>query len=170
MLASQLELGNLSLWKYLAVEKLVQAHEPRIHRVICEYDFLGLRRPKIRQGHDEMLRFLDTAHEITFITLWAPPDVLTGRLRLRQPALLKFLLKLLKSRHTLRRTRALLTAIRTIERLYGDSLKLLLLYETWFQFCGRYDAKAHWLMDTTEQVSRLSHISKWSDIRSRLQT
>jgi hypothetical protein len=163
-IASQLGLTNPLSCKHITVKEWRQSYEQQTDQLIYEYDFLGQwKRRLFHQAYeeDEPLRLLDTAREIMFVTLWARPKILAQRLELRQPAPLKVFLKLAKSRHALRRIRVLLAT----KNLYKDPAKLLPLYEKWFQFCGRYHASAHWLMDTSENVPRLAHLSKWFDIK-----
>ncbi len=167
LLSEQLEIDDPSLWRCIQARDLHKVHDLQIDQVIFHYDFLRQWRSKsFHQGYKEdgWLSILDMADEITFVTLWATPETLIRRLQLREMSLRKSLLKPLNFHTALRRERRLRTT-RKLQQLCSDLPELLLQYDKWFKFCGIYSAKAHWIMDTTENIPRLAHISKWPDMR-----
>jgi SAM-dependent methyltransferase len=82
LIASQLGLEDASSWKFTSALQLHALREAHIDRLILHYDFL---RPWNRsaQTHerDEALDLLESANEITFVTLWAKPETLLRRIQ-----------------------------------------------------------------------------------------
>ena len=176
LLSERLGIGNPFLWKCIEARNLYKVRKLQVERVIFHYDFLWQwKRELFHQGYKEdgALRILDMSDEITFVTLWATPETLIRRLQLWRVSLRKFFLKPLNFHTALQRRRRfrvirIVQRARIVHRLYLDIPELLLQYDKWFKFCGMSGAKAHWIMDTTENVPRLAHISKWPDVQCGL--
>ena len=83
-LMKRLGIEDGSTWTPLMSNRLHEPSEPYMERVLYHYDFL---RPYMRgariHARDEGLELLDLAEEVTFLTIWCPPEVLGERLEKR---------------------------------------------------------------------------------------
>jgi len=158
-LAESLQLGEPSSWKYIQAAKVHELSGSRMDRVILHYDILRQWRLKLDNPSyedDKPLGLLDAAEETTFVTLWTTPALLSRRLKLRETrCFIKTLLSLDfdGTRESIRNCQ--------VNKLYVNPPKLFLHYDKWFSFCGSFDAKENWIMDTTKNIPELIPASKW---------
>ncbi len=163
-ISRQLKIGDPSLWTFAEwdfAETHGTAHTPtlEISQLVLHYNFLRvLRRDARRRTHEEdpALHILTTSRDITFVTLWSSPDVLALRVKSR----FEIGTHTFRDFRTLRRTYHELRQqgfrYRTfLYRLYGNKQKLLERYDAWFAFCLKYNSRAHWIVDNTDNLPAL---------------
>ena len=58
---------------------------------------------------------------------------------------------------------------KTAARFFNMTSGLLTIYDEWLALCEAYPAQAHWFLDTTTDIPKLSLISKWPELRAQLE-
>jgi len=161
-LAEQFELGDPSSWNCIVAAHLHRVSSSQMDCVFFHYDLTRPWRGHRSYEDEQPLGILDRANEITFVTLWATHQAFIQRRRSRQ---VSRLLKSIKSRNF----RKLSFQIRLFKKhwqLYKNPSELLLQYDKWFKFSSRYNAKAHWIVNNTENIPQLLPLAQWPDLLS----
>ncbi|HSJ96979.1 MAG TPA: methyltransferase domain-containing protein [Myxococcota bacterium] len=153
-LAKRLGIEDGSTWTALMSNRLHEPSEPRMEKVLYHYDFL---RPYLRgariHSRDEGLELLDLAEQVTFLTIWCPPEVLGDRLEKRS------IVPKTGPRGFRGRKRHLV-----IRDEYRDPAKVRAHYRRWFDFTrtkrgdhivvAPVDGLAFWTVDEWEEKTR----------------
>jgi len=137
--------------------QLHKLNDSKIDQLVLHYDFL---RP-IRNGFeafssDPPLNVIDSASEIVFVTFYAKPSILSARLKKRK---FKLLLRFPRPIR-LYRTIIRLKNIKLSEK-FCLSPELNLHYDKWFEFCRGFDARGHWIVDTSGEEPQMFELSDW---------
>jgi hypothetical protein len=160
-ISKKLGIGNPELWKYTASPR----EHPYIYRVIFHYDLLLNRfyRDHAPESYekDDILGILEKSNEITFITFYARPEVLVERMKQRNR---KIFTDLYRTRlRILKMFLKIYIQTRVVQRFYTNSDNLYSVYREWLEFCGKYKAKAHWIIDSSDGFPKLLTLSQWLD-------
>ena len=116
---------SLSGVRVASGRNLPRLREAQLDRLIFHYDFL---RPRWRSAciyeRDEALDILDCANEVTFVTIWTPPDVLLRQFEQDEPPPGgKRLVAWKIRRHNI------------VHERYRNPANVYSFYKDWFGFC-----------------------------------
>jgi hypothetical protein len=182
-IAAQLRLGDPAVWSCVLPRDLEALERETLQRMILHYDFL---RPWTDGGtpayeEDEVLRLAGAAAEVTLVTLWVPPDVLSRRMAERRSAFVSALLRgrpwdsealrtsgrivrpSLDGRRSLRKAFAVVRELRrlgTKVRSYRRAGELEAVYEAWIDF-WRLRLAEHWILDGASDPPELLPLAEW---------
>ncbi len=155
--AARLGVADGSTWTALMANRLHVPTEPYLPGVFYHYDFL---RPYLRSARiherDEGLEVLEGAEEITFVTIWCPPEILAERLENRsiRP----------KSGPKGFRGRKRHLAIRED---YADPAKVRAHYRRWFDFTSKKPGQH--LVVTLHDGVRFYSLDEWDEMTRSLE-
>lgn len=134
---------------YVHANRLWQPSEPERERMLLHYDFLRphLRSAKVHE-RDEAMDVLQTAENVTFLTIWTPPDRLRAQIASGEIAAKTFLgVYYGRTRHKL------------IQREYEDDARILEHYRNWFRFTATQRAE-HVVVCLSDPVT-LYTVDEW---------
>lgn len=136
-------------WAWGDSKALKKLTEPHLERLIFHYDFL---RPHLRSAkthdRDEALDLLDTARDVTFVTIWCPPEALLAQLQ-RGEIDRKTTLGVYwgRKRHL------------QLREEYRDPARIRAHYRAWFDFTRRRPGE-HLVVSPSEGM-RVQSIAEW---------
>ncbi len=176
-ISKQLGLDNPSKWVFVMDEfKALELPESHLDSLIIHYDFL---RPILREQlqnyeEDECLSVLPNSDKITFVTLWAKPEILIERLKLRKKRFffensdLQGFIYFSKSKNKSQIMRNLFLKYlsrkpKKLHEMY-NSTSIYEAYEKWFNFCSSFDGSVNWIVDNSkDNILNIQLIpqSKW---------
>ena len=166
-LPAKLGIDDFPAWTQLAAKELKAVDSPRLDKVIYHYDFL--RQWRQAQGgdvpdyiDDPTLRIFEHARDLTFVTCWTQPTELLERVNARTGRRLFSTMRSMRLLRTLKIRRRL----RRQQSLYGDRAAMTARYEQWLAFCARFQARAHYILDTTPANPTVHPLSDWATIRA----
>jgi len=137
--SEQLGIMEPNLWNYLTAKEVREMQTLEVKRLIFHYDLTGPWKRSLQSGfiEDYSLEILNNSKEIIVVTLWAKPEIILKRYLTRQR----------ESKNIIRLLHRLVFPAKEI-KLYNNSSKLLILYREWYEFCGKFNLKAHWIVNT----------------------
>lgn len=150
-IADRIGLGDTASWKLIDANKLFQLTEPAVEKLIFHYDFLRrFAGAPVVYERDETLELLDTAQEVTFLTLWRPPELLH---RQRHEAVIRphtYFGRFWGNRKRLR-----------LLQLYSDPAAVVRHYRQWFAYT-RTKPGNHIVVSLADGI-RLQTIEEWEN-------
>jgi hypothetical protein len=172
---NRLGIENLAEWPRVSAISIDQLIEPALEGLILHYDFL--------YDGDEALGLLDGVHQVSFITLWTPPErlrsqLITGKLRRRGTGNLFELVKsnvfqLLPLTLILRMSKIPLWLLpRSLLRFHLNALKIYSqpphvahIYRRWLRFCNKQIAKtkSHIILELDDELRSYS-LEEWKSM------
>jgi hypothetical protein len=160
--ARRLDVHDNTAWTFSSCGRWMRAGIPHVERLILHFNFLTNLR-NTTAGHifaidfdkEPRLEVVRRAREITFLTLWAPTDVLIRRLARRTP---KRLIAGIGSLSWSDARPLLKDHFRMFWLLRQQNLAVA--YRSWFDFCDGFTAKAHWLANSTNGIELMPR-SEW---------
>lgn len=194
IIADQMQIGQASAWECVSANRLRASNRIRnIDRLILHYDFVTPWAAGLQSiPHGETFRLLRSTEQVTFLTIWVNPEDLRKRIRLEMTeqqkklnawgvnriimdtvadtfsmGLKKWLKKTVAGKYKLAFLEARLTKHQRAESLYAEPARLILHYDRWFDFCESYGAKAHWVLDCSEQLAKLNPVAEWRERKYR---
>jgi SAM-dependent methyltransferase len=124
-LAGALGMKDNAAWKTVTSGSLAHLNTPRTGNLLFHYDFIrALSKSSKTYERDEAFDILECAEEVTFLTLWTPPEVL--RQQLEQSEILPHMKKgVFRGNQRHLRLRA----------QYEDRQAVIRFYRDWIEFC-----------------------------------
>ena len=155
-IAKQLEIATPSMWQHKELGRFRPPPESSINRLIlhCAFWLFGPAYQEV-----DGLEVLRHSDQITFVTLWVHPDSLLQRLKIRRTRALLGFGKATDFRTRMQR----LKQLRLREQVYRNPSALFSHYRDWFNFCARYNARAHWVVDVTRSKPVLFPLTEWKN-------
>ncbi len=163
-LSERLGLEDLSSWTYLTANDLPALQESRLERMMLHYSLPGPWDQKHGTEADPYGRIrglIESSDEVTFVTFWASPKALLERVKTRRARLLIECLNIVLMRANLQS----ITRLRRRQKAYSNPDHIFLSFNDWFEFCDAHAAKAHWVVDTTEQTPELLSLPEFRESR-----
>ena len=152
-LAARIGIERGAEWgPYVHANRLWQPSEPVRDKMILHYDFLRpyLRSAKVHR-RDEAMDVLDTAEQVTFVTIWTPPERLRRQIHDAEIApKTRFGIFFGRSRH------------RKIAKDYESDARIIEHYREWFRFTGARRAD-HVVVHLTDPVE-LHSVEEWEEL------
>jgi hypothetical protein len=166
-----IKLFNPSTWLYRDItlsgyeREVLQLSKPDQKKLLLHYT---IPYPSIkfifRPGYDKLsrMRILMGSNDIILLTLYVNPKTLLYRVNLRRQRVIERRnqgkvpnYKFLKGMRTLK----------TLERIYLDTNRIVPMYNKWFKFCKKINTKSHYLVEV-ETTPKLSPLMRWPEIYS----
>ena len=146
-LAVQLHLEDPASWTYINAKEF-EALDPLTKRVVVHYDMLRPVKAGLAEGFDadRRLDVVEAAGQVTFITLWAPVDLLRRRHNARQRHLMFRFIRPTIRPTKWRRNVQLLRKYKQLDHLYAHPDDVLGQYDRWFEYCRQRKSEAHWIL------------------------
>ena len=127
-------------WPKIEARRLHQLDEPRLERLVLHYNFLSpFYRSARSYERDEALDLLDAAERLTFVTVWAPSQVLLQRFDQAKAGAMVDGEYLSRSRHA------------DIKASYQNPAAVKMFYQRWFEYVRKRGA-AHHIISTHDGV------------------
>jgi SAM-dependent methyltransferase len=135
-------------WKdVLLAERMHEPSEPQQKRLIFVMDFLrpDVHRPKVNP-RDVTLDIIKTAAKVTFVTLWTPPERLSGQLAKAMAGGIQ--------------PRRLRKRYETIRQDYADRERVLAYHRAWNELVSSQRAD-HFIVSTGDAPARVLSVDEW---------
>lgn len=149
--AEILAIGDFSSWKAINARRFDELADPVIDKLILYYN---IKRPFFKNtkiyDRDVFFDILQNSSEVSFLTLWTPPDVLIEQLD--------------KKRFELK-SRDEQLSYKNYEKLrkaYQDSGRIRNIYSEWIEFCQKKSAK-HLVVSLAGGI-RICNAEKWQSV------
>jgi len=143
-----------SSWSYAKANDFMELHEQVIERLVIHFDFY--RQYQQKNEFNYLPELVNNSNSVIILTLDVSPEILIKRVESRIYGTLKSLLglgmnKRISCLHFWRRTKLLLKKRKAYKE--GHSM---FLYEKWFLFYSQNKVKAHWILDSNDNICELS--------------
>lgn len=168
-LAEALQMGDPGSWQYGAgidfqeTGQRARVRDSAIERFVLHYEITGPwnRRYYARSFHeDRPLELLGSAKEITFVTLWAPCDILMQRFLARNP---RFQNRLTWLRSLYWHGFQITKLDSDFRPLYRNPPSLQCIFLEWISFCDVASTKQHWLVDSSNERYSFALMEQFPD-------
>lgn len=162
IISKPLGLDNPSSWKIVNANQAHTLTDAVIEKLLLHYNFLApWQLGFFNHEKYEELDILEASNEITFATIWTPPEILIRRLKKREWRVMRSLLPGPGFRARLNN----LNMLKKIHRLYLSRDLLLDLYNQWLEFCATYSCKANWMIWGLEGEVQMAPISNYLNMQ-----
>mgnify|MGYP000633909849 CR=1 FL=1 len=174
--SSFLKIDHKKNWIFVDSDRLGEVHATQIPHLLLHY---ALPAIPLKTGalpnlpSDPPLKIIENAQSIVFVTLYADPKILVGRVRKRKRSrrinrvpVLRAAIGCLSHSTWLRHRFSLLKKVRrwnSLETVFADVDEVEALYAQWFNFIHCYGSENHRLVCTDKDYA-VHTLAEWHDI------
>jgi hypothetical protein len=126
--------------------------------MISHFDLIRKEVDGLAYESDKRLAILATSNQITFVTLWTDPETLRERIQERKSRKSqRFKAEGDTSQYHLINSSS--HKLYKLLKVYEKQSYLQSVYNKWGSFCHKYDAKAHLVIDSTDEKYKQQPLS-----------